>query len=54
VRAADGDGELSFISTVTTFGTATDITLAELAVEAFFPADTATADAMRTAAARRE
>ncbi|MCW3016989.1 MAG: transcriptional regulator, family [Solirubrobacterales bacterium] len=50
VRAADG--ELSFISTVTTFGTATDITLAELAVEAFFPADAATADAMRAAAAR--
>ncbi len=40
-------GELAFISTVTTFGTAVDITVAELAVEAFLPADAATADAMR-------
>jgi transcriptional regulator with XRE-family HTH domain len=31
--------ELSFFSTVTTFGTATDITLAELSLEAFYPAD---------------
>ena len=43
--------ELAFLSTVTTFGTATDITLAELAVEAFLPADAATAEAMRAAAA---
>jgi transcriptional regulator with XRE-family HTH domain len=33
---------LSFFSTVATFGTAVDITLAELAIEAFFPADEAT------------
>jgi hypothetical protein len=33
------DGELSLFSTVTTFGTASDITLAELAIEAFYPAD---------------
>ncbi len=32
-------GELSFISTITTFGTAVDITVAELAIESFFPAD---------------
>jgi transcriptional regulator with XRE-family HTH domain len=51
LRAADGGGELSFISTVTTFGTATDVTLAELAVEAFLPADAATAEAMRAAVA---
>lgn len=50
LRVLVGGQELAFLSTVTTFGTATDITLAELAVEAFFPADTATADAMRAAA----
>jgi transcriptional regulator with XRE-family HTH domain len=36
--------ELTFFSTIATFGTAVDITLAELAIEAFFPADRATAD----------
>jgi transcriptional regulator with XRE-family HTH domain len=38
----DGD-ELAFISTATTFGTATDVTVSELAIESFFPADAATA-----------
>jgi transcriptional regulator with XRE-family HTH domain len=42
---------LSFISTTTVFGTPVDITLAELALETFFPADAATADALRTMAA---
>jgi hypothetical protein len=36
--------ELSFFSTITTFGTALDVTMAELSVEAFFPADDATRD----------
>jgi transcriptional regulator with XRE-family HTH domain len=40
-------GPLSFISTTTVFGTPVDITLAELAIESFFPADTATAEALR-------
>jgi hypothetical protein len=35
--------ELAFISTVTTFGTATDVTVSELSIESFFPADAATA-----------
>lgn len=35
-------GLLSFFTTVTTFGTAADVTLAELTVEQFFPADDAT------------
>lgn len=35
--------ELSFFSTITTFGTAVDVTVSELALEAFFPADPATA-----------
>ena len=43
---ADG-GELTFLSTVTTFGTALDVTLAELSLEAFLPADDATAAALR-------
>jgi hypothetical protein len=34
--------DLSFFSTVTTFGTAVDITLAELRLEAFYPADART------------
>jgi transcriptional regulator with XRE-family HTH domain len=40
-------GVLSFISTTTIFGTPVDITLSELAVESFFPADAATAMALR-------
>src|SRR5882724_2956151 len=36
-------GLLSFISTTTIFGTPRDITLSELALEAFFPADPETA-----------
>ena len=36
-------GILSFFGTTTVFGTPLDITLSELAVEAFFPADSATA-----------
>ena len=40
-------GTLSFISTTTVFGTPVDITLAELALESFFPADAATAAALQ-------
>jgi len=43
LRFDAGDRELSFFSTIATFGTAVDITLAELSIEAFFPADQATA-----------
>lgn len=43
-------GELRFFSTISTFGTALDITVAELAVESFFPADRATEEALRRAA----
>lgn len=42
------DGRLlSFLSTVTTFGTALDVTAAELSIEAFLPADDDTAAALR-------
>ena len=44
-------GVLAFFSTTTVFGTPVDITLAELAVESFFPADEATAGALRALAA---
>jgi transcriptional regulator with XRE-family HTH domain len=37
-------GRLSLISTTTVFGTPTEVTLSELAIEAFYPADRATAE----------
>lgn len=40
-------GPLSFLSTITVFGTPTDIILSELAIESFFPADDPTAHALR-------
>ncbi len=45
----DGDdgAVLRFLSTVTTFGTALDLTAAELSIEAFLPADESTAEALR-------
>jgi hypothetical protein len=42
-----GQGVLSFISATTIFGTPVDVTLSELALESFFPADAATAKALR-------
>jgi transcriptional regulator with XRE-family HTH domain len=38
------DGILSFFGTTTVFGTPLDITLAELAIESFFPADASTTE----------
>ena len=59
VKPIDGEGEvfvpmlidtpagrLSFLSTTTIFGTPNDVTLAEIAIESFFPADDATARAL--------
>ena len=43
LRLRDGKQELAFFSTLSTFGTAADITLAELAIEAFYPANAHTA-----------
>lgn len=40
-------GVLSFISTTTVFGTPIDVTLSELALETFFPADAQTMQALR-------
>jgi transcriptional regulator with XRE-family HTH domain len=47
-RLLVGDAELSLFTTLTTFGTPRDITLDELAVELFFPADEATEAILRT------
>lgn len=47
LRLKSDAGLLSFISTTTVFGTPIDITLSELALESFFPADAATAEALR-------
>jgi transcriptional regulator with XRE-family HTH domain len=44
--------ELVFFSTVATFGTPLDVTVAELAIESFFPADPETAAILRSGQAR--
>jgi transcriptional regulator with XRE-family HTH domain len=49
LRLRTDAGPLSFFSTTTVFGTAVDVTLSELAIEAFFPADSATAETLRRA-----
>ena len=41
------DGDLRLITTITSFATAADVTLAELQLEAFLPADDRTAEALR-------
>jgi hypothetical protein len=46
-----GDDTLSFISTTMVFGTPVDVTLSEIAIETFFPADDATAAKLRRIAA---
>jgi transcriptional regulator with XRE-family HTH domain len=45
-------GSLTFLSTISTFGTAHDITLAELSIEALYPADDATAAALQAPSLR--
>jgi transcriptional regulator with XRE-family HTH domain len=40
-------GRLSLLSTTTVFGTPTEVTLSELSIEAFYPADAATAERLR-------
>lgn len=50
VLRTEGGQDLTFFSTIATFGTALDITIAELAVESFFPADEATSATLRAMA----
>ena len=47
LRLRRPEGELSFFSTIAAFGTVLDVALAELAIEAFYPADSETAEALR-------
>ena len=44
-------GPLSFLSTTTLFGTPAEVTLSELAIESFFPADAQTGERLRQLAA---
>lgn len=46
LRLRSAEGPLDFLSTTTVFGTAVDLTLADLAIESFFPANAETAAAM--------
>ena len=50
-RFHSADGILNFISTTTVFGSPLEVTLQELAIETFFPADENTANALRRFAA---
>ena len=47
LRLRTGAATLSLFSTTTVFGTPVDVTLSELALESFFPADAATAEFLR-------
>ena len=46
-------GRLSFLTTAARFGTASDVTLAELTIESFFPADAETVRLVDAASGRR-
>jgi hypothetical protein len=48
------DTRLALFSTLTTFGTARDLTIAELTIEAFYPADSQTAEALNAAVREAE
>jgi transcriptional regulator with XRE-family HTH domain len=52
LRLRTAAGVLNLISTTTIFGTAVDVTLQELALETFFPADAASAEVLRGFAAQ--
>jgi transcriptional regulator with XRE-family HTH domain len=47
LKLATPAGLLNFFSTVTVFGTPVEITLSEIALEAFFPADAGTTETLR-------
>ena len=52
LRYRAGPDELSFISITAVIGTPMDVTVEELAIESFYPADAATAAALAARAAR--
>ena len=47
LELASADGDLRLITTIASFATAADVTLAELQLEAFLPADEGTAEVLR-------
>lgn len=49
LRLRHAGGELTFLSTVSTFGTPLDVTVEELSIESFFPADEVTDAYLRDA-----
>jgi hypothetical protein len=52
LRLLTNAGELAFFSTITTFGTAVEITTSEISIESFYPADRASAAALTSIASR--
>jgi hypothetical protein len=48
----DGDTELTLLSPVATFDTPIDVTVAELVIESFFPADEVSRELLRDVAGR--
>jgi transcriptional regulator with XRE-family HTH domain len=50
LHVASGVGDLNLLSTIATFGTAVDITVADLSIESFFPVDAATRTRLETVA----
>jgi transcriptional regulator with XRE-family HTH domain len=52
LELTSADGHMRLITTLTSFATAADVTLAELHLEAFLPADEASADVLRKRAER--
>jgi hypothetical protein len=46
LRITSGQHDLRFLNMVATLGTALDVTAAELVIEAFYPADPATSQAL--------
>jgi transcriptional regulator with XRE-family HTH domain len=50
LRIMNGCRELRFLNMIATFGTALDVTAAELVIEAFYPADPATSQALEESA----
>ncbi|HEX5597294.1 MAG TPA: helix-turn-helix transcriptional regulator [Micromonosporaceae bacterium] len=47
LRVRRADGVLNLFSTITTFGTPLDVTVSELSIESFYPADEYTANELR-------
>ena len=53
LRFASDEGELTLLTTLTSFATAVDVTIADLHLEAFLPADEQTAEVLRQRSQRQ-